>query len=48
MNNQEISKKLFISELTVRTHKKNIMQKLNVHNIQQLILKILNQPALMN
>lgn len=35
--NIEISRTLFISEKTVATHKCNIMKKLNVHNIVELI-----------
>lgn len=38
-SNKDISAKLFISELTVKTHRKNIMQKMNVKNIVELIRK---------
>ena len=36
-NTSSVAKALFISENTVKTHKKRIYQKLNVHNKQQLI-----------
>jgi DNA-binding NarL/FixJ family response regulator len=36
-SNKIISEKLFISELTVKTHRKNIMQKMGVSNIVELI-----------
>ncbi len=36
-SNKVISEKLFISELTVKTHRKNIMQKMGVTNIVELI-----------
>ena len=35
--NIEISRQLFISQKTVATHKYNLMKKLNVHNIVELI-----------
>jgi DNA-binding NarL/FixJ family response regulator len=38
-SNKVISEKLFISELTVKTHRKNIMQKMGVSNIVQLLKK---------
>lgn len=43
MNNKDISKKLFISEHTVLTHKRNIMRKLNVNSTPQLIVKSLQK-----
>ncbi len=39
ISNREIGKQLFISELTVKTHRKNIMSKLNVSSIVALIQK---------
>jgi DNA-binding NarL/FixJ family response regulator len=33
----EIGERLFISEHTVRTHRKNILRKLNIHKTTQLI-----------
>ncbi|MGD8779615.1 MAG: response regulator transcription factor [Ignavibacteria bacterium] len=40
-NNREIADKLFISENTVSTHRRNIMRKLKVKNTPQLILRSL-------
>lgn len=37
LSNKIISQKLFISELTVKTHRKNIMFKIGVNNIVELI-----------
>lgn len=37
LSNKIISQKLFISELTVKTHRKNIMHKMGVNNIVDLI-----------
>lgn len=37
LNEKEIADKLFISRHTVRTHKKNIFRKLNVHGVMGLI-----------
>lgn len=37
LSNKEIGEKLFISPRTVDTHRTNLMQKLNVHNIAGLI-----------
>ncbi len=37
MTNQEIAEKLFISALTVHTHRTNLMKKLNVHGTAQLV-----------
>ncbi|NQZ77051.1 MAG: response regulator transcription factor [Ekhidna sp.] len=37
LNSTEISDKLFISEFTVKTHRKNIMQKMEVKNMAHLV-----------
>jgi DNA-binding NarL/FixJ family response regulator len=37
--NKEIAAKLFLSELTIKTHRKNIMSKLGVHNLAELLKK---------
>lgn len=37
-SNKIIAQRLFISELTVKTHRKNIMQKMGVNNIVDLII----------
>ncbi len=37
INSREIGEKLFISEFTVKTHRRNIMHKLNVKNTAELI-----------
>jgi len=37
-NNREIADQLFISVSTVETHRNNIFQKLNLHNLAELIL----------
>jgi DNA-binding CsgD family transcriptional regulator len=39
MSTSEISEKLFISEFTVKTHRKNIMQKMDVKNMAHLVRK---------
>jgi len=36
-NGPQIAEKLFISQYTVETHRKNLMQKLNVNSTQQLL-----------
>lgn len=38
-NSSEISDRLFISEFTVKTHRKNIMQKMEVRNMAHLVRK---------
>ncbi len=38
-SNKEISQKLFLSELTVKTHRKNIMTKMGARNIADLLRK---------
>lgn len=38
ISNQEIGEKLFISPHTVKTHRKNINFKLNIHNATKLII----------
>lgn len=42
-SNKEISEKLFVSELTVKTHLKNIFKKLNVNSRTQAILIGINK-----
>lgn len=37
LSNPEIASKLFLSELTIKTHRKNIMQKLDAHNLAELL-----------
>jgi DNA-binding NarL/FixJ family response regulator len=39
LNNKKISEKLFLSEFTVKTHRKNIMGKMEVNNIVDLLKK---------
>jgi DNA-binding NarL/FixJ family response regulator len=39
-SSKEISQQLFLSELTVKTHRKNIMAKLDVRNVVELLKKI--------
>ncbi len=38
-SNKEVSQKLFLSELTVKTHRKNIMAKMGARNIADLLRK---------
>lgn len=38
-SNKEIAAKLFLSELTIKTHRKNIMGKLGAHNLAELLRK---------
>lgn len=40
LTSKEIAEKLFISELTVQTHRKNIMNKLEVRNVAELLKKV--------
>lgn len=42
LNNSDISTKLHISEMTVKTHRKNIYQKLNVNTTIQLVRTAIN------
>ncbi len=37
LSNKEISKKIFISEKTVKAHRENIMSKLDIHNVVGLV-----------
>ena len=37
LNSEEIAKKLFLSEHTVKTHRKNILEKLNLSNTAELV-----------
>jgi DNA-binding NarL/FixJ family response regulator len=37
LTNQQIAEKLFISARTVDTHRTNIMQKLNIHDVANLV-----------
>lgn len=37
LNGPQIAEKLYISHFTVETHRKNLMQKLNVNSLQQLL-----------
>jgi DNA-binding NarL/FixJ family response regulator len=37
LNSEDIAKKLFLSEHTVKTHRKNILEKLNLNNTIELI-----------
>lgn len=43
LSNKEISEKLYVSELTVKTHLKNIFKKLNVSSRTQAILVAINK-----
>jgi len=38
--NKEIADALFVSELTVKTHRKNIYRKLDISNVSTLIMKV--------
>ncbi len=46
LNGPQIAEKLFLSPYTVETHRKNLMQKLNANNTQQL-LKVATQHKLL-
>jgi DNA-binding NarL/FixJ family response regulator len=37
--NKEIAARLFLSEMTIKTHRKNIMSKLDAHNLADLVRK---------
>ena len=39
LSNKEIASRLFLSELTIKTHRKNIMSKLGAHNLAELLRK---------
>jgi DNA-binding NarL/FixJ family response regulator len=39
LTNKQISEKLFLSEFTVKTHRKNIMSKMEANNIVELLKK---------
>lgn len=45
---EEIARSLRISELTVKTHRRNMMQKLSVNNTAQLVSKALEMGYLLN
>ncbi|HTJ52922.1 MAG TPA: response regulator transcription factor [Cyclobacteriaceae bacterium] len=44
--NGEIAQTIFVSEDTVKTHRKNIFKKLNVHNASELMTFVLNNGVL--
>lgn len=39
LSNKQIAEKLFLSELTIKTHRKNLMSKLGAHNLADLLKK---------
>lgn len=39
LNNKQIADQLFLSELTIKTHRKNLMNKLGAHNLADLLKK---------
>lgn len=39
LNSEEISERFFISVLTVKTHRRNVMQKINAKNMAHLVRK---------
>lgn len=47
LTSQEIAQRLFLSAFTVDTHRKNMLQKFNVHNTQSL-LKVINELRIMD
>lgn len=46
LNGPQIAEKLFLSHYTIETHRKNLMQKLNVNSTQQLLKLAINQKLL--
>lgn len=38
-SNKEIAAQLFLSEMTIKTHRKNLMSKMDVHNLAELMQK---------
>jgi two-component system response regulator NreC len=43
LNNKQISERLYISDRTVNTHRTNIMQKMNVKNSVELVVKAMRE-----
>jgi DNA-binding NarL/FixJ family response regulator len=39
LTNQQIAERLFVSDLTVKTHRKHIMSKMDAHNLADLLQK---------
>ena len=39
LNNKQIADQLFLSELTIKTHRKNLMNKMGAHNLADLLRK---------